>query len=272
MSQLVVDIKRHFFFVRIAKINKKIFIPNFINDLLVLPIKFLLLCIVWFAIYNAMHVESLNGFSLWDIILYYFAFATIMYITMYYRQLPFTVWNEVTKGEISKFVCRPISYLKYHFFYGLGYTYYGAIFCLPIIIISLLCFFPGSAWVLNLIFFLVSIFGGIIITYNVYMLIGLLAFWTESIFGYRDLILHLGAIMAGSVIPLSFLPDKIQFISKIMPFRYMVYEPICILFNHYSLKGIMITIVYQIVYLGVISVVTKFVWRMGLRRYEAQGG
>ena len=38
MKQRVVDVKKHFVFVRVAKINKKIFIPNFINDLMALPL------------------------------------------------------------------------------------------------------------------------------------------------------------------------------------------------------------------------------------------
>lgn len=272
MKQQVADFFRHIVFTRIAKINKKIFIPNFISELLSLPIKLVLLCIIWFSIFHTMKVERLNGFRLSDIIIYYFSFAIIMHITSYYRQLPFTVWNEISRGEISKYVCRPISYIKYHFFYGLGYTYYGILFCLPIVILGSFYYFSGIESFVNVIMFLVSIFLGVIITFYIYIIIGMLTFWTESIFGYRDLILHFGAMVSGSIIPLSFFPSPIQRITHVLPFRYMIYDPICILFNSYSLHQNILTIMSQIICLVMLGIITKLVWLAGLKRYEAQGG
>lgn len=272
MKQQAVDIAKYFSFVRVAKINKKIFIPNFMNDLFVLPIKFLVLYIVWSAVFNIIGTDQINGFALWKMILYYFIYFTATQIAGYYRQLPYTVWNEITQGDLSKFVCRPISYIKYHFFYGLGYTYYSAIFCLPITIIASIYFFDGIAFLAKALLFGVCLTMGIFITFFVYIMIGLLSFWTKSVFGYRDMILHVGGIFAGGIIPLSFMPDLFQNISYFLPFRYMIYDPICILVYDYSFREVISVILRQGIYIVVLGVITQYMWKIGLKRYEAQGG
>ncbi|MCI5874337.1 MAG: ABC-2 family transporter protein [Clostridiales bacterium] len=272
MKQRVVDIKKHISFMKIAKINKKVFIPNYFNELVVLPIRFLILCIIWYAIYRVIETDEINGYSLWGMILYYFVYAAIMHITTYYRQLPYTVWNEITRGEMSKFICRPVSYIKYHFFYGLGYTYYSMLICIPLTIITSLYYYHGLDYVVHVLLFIISVLLGAAVTFYVHILIGFLTFWTESVFGYRDFILHLGAIFSGGIIPLTFLPVFLQKISLFLPFRYMIYEPICILFGNYSMVNICAVIVSQILCIIVLGIVTGIVWSLGIRRYEAQGG
>lgn len=266
------DIKKHSVFMQVAKINKKVFLPNLLNDLLALPIRFVILCVVWFAIFKALNVETINGFSIWGMILYYLVFAIILQLTMYYRQLPYTVWNEITEGNMSKFVCRPISYIRYHFFYGLGYTFYSSIICIPVIIILSLFFVAGFDHFLYLLLSIVSIISGIVVTFYIYINIGLLTFWTESIFGYRDLILHLGAIFAGSIIPLSFMPKVLQNISMFLPFRYTVFETVCILVKQYSLHEAVFAIARQMIMIIILSLLTKVTWKHGIKKYEAQGG
>jgi len=272
MKRLAADIKKHLIFIQVAKINKKVFLPNLLNDFLTLPIRFIILCVVWFAIFKALNVEVINSFSVWGMILYYFVFSVILQLTMYYRQLPYVVWSEITKGDMSRFICRPISYIRYHFFYGLGYTFYSSIICVPAIIIFSLFFLSGIDQLLYLLLSIVSIIGGIVVTFYIYINIGLLTFWTESIFGYRDLILHLGAIFAGSIIPLSFMPKTIQNITMFLPFRYTVFESVCILTRQYFLQEAIFAIVRQCAMIIFLSIFTKVIWKYGINMYEAQGG
>ena len=272
MKQQVADFYKHFAFVRVAKINKKIFIPNFLNDLLSVPLRFIILLIIWTAIYAVSGRQTIGGYTLWSMIFYYVMYTTVLHITSYYRQLPYAIWDEITKGNMSKYICRPISYIQYHFFYGLGYAYYSSIFCVPIIIVLSLYFFDGSYFWKNCALFIVSLVLGIAITYFVYLLIGLLTFWTESIFGFRDMILHIGAIFSGSVLPMSFFPSIAQTISLFLPFRYMIYDPISILIYQLPTRDILFIMLRQLICLAVLVLVARLVWALGIKRYEAQGG
>lgn len=272
MKQQAVDFKKHFAFARIAKINKKIFIPDFLNELLTLPVRFLVLFVVWSAVFRVLHYTRIHGFTLWMMILYYFIFAAIVHISGYYRQLPFTVWNEVTRGDLSKFICRPISYIKYHFFYGAGYTYYSAVICVPLIVTASLYFFTGTAFLPKVLLFMLSLSLGIIVTFYVYLLVGFVSFWTEAVFGYRDLILHIGSIFSGGIIPLSFMPGWLQHVSTYLPFRYMVYDPLCILLYKYSPAEAAGIIIKQAACIIVLGILANFIWKKGVKKYEAQGG
>ena len=264
--------KKHLMFTQIAKINKKVFIPNFFHDLISLPVRFVILCFIWITIFKVLQSDAINGFSLWEMIMYYFVYSIITHITMYYRALPHTIWSEITEGNLSKFICRPISYIKYHFFYGLGYTYYSSIICIPLVLLISLIFSHSMNSIISISLFLISVINGVVITFFLYANIGFLTFWTESIFGYRDLLVHVAAIISGGVIPLSFMPQVVQRISTFLPFRYTIYEPIQILFAHYSVKDSVFAIFIQIIMIFLLSCITNMVWKLGLKKYEAQGG
>lgn len=266
------NMKKHLVFTQIARINKKVFIPNFLHEILSLPVRFAVLCFIWFTIFKTIQSDTINGFSLWEMIMYYFVYSIITHITIYYRALPYTIWREITEGDLSKFICRPISYIKYHFFYGLGYTYYSSIICIPVTLLIALLFLHSINSVVSVLLFLISVTNGVIITFFLYANIGFLTFWTESIFGYRDLFIHLATIISGGIIPLSFMPQFFQKASAFLPFRYAIYEPIQILFANYSTKDSLFAISMQIVMILVLNCVTNLVWKLGLKKYEAQEG
>lgn len=266
------DFLKHYVFLRIAKINKKIFIPNFLNELLALPIRLVILIVVWSSVYKVLGSDEIRGLSLGQMISYYFIFEAISHMSVYYRRLPYTIWNEITNGEVSKFICRPISYITYQFFYGFGYTYYSSIICIPMILLASFIYLIELGNLNSIIFFVISMLLGIVITFYIYILIGFLTFWTESIFGYRDLILHIGGILSGSVIPLLFMPEWLQNISMLLPFRYMVYEPITLLINNFTYQDMLGVLTRQTIYIILLSLATQMIWNKGVKRYEAQGG
>ena len=268
---MVADMRKHLMFAQIAKINKKVFIPNFFQELISLPVRFVILCFVWISIFKVLQSDTINGFSLWEMIIYYFVYSIITHITMYYRSLPRIIWTEITEGNLSKFICRPISYIKYHFFYGLGYTYYSAIICISLVLLISLIFLHSNSLIITSLF-LAAVFNGVVITFFLYANIGFLTFWTESIFGYRDLFVHVSAIISGGVIPLSFMPQSVQRMSLFLPFRYTIYEPIQILFAHYSIKDSVFALFMQIIMILFLSCITNMVWKIGIKKYEAQEG
>lgn len=160
----------------------------------------------------------------------------------------------------------------YHFFYGLGYTYYSAFFCIPAVLMISLFFYSGIGFMINCLLFLVSLFMGIIITFFIHLLIGFLTFWMESIFGYRDLILHIGTIFSGSILPMDFFPEIFQTISFYLPFRYMIYDPISIILYQLQINQIIMILVRQLLCIICLYVITKDLWLIGIKKYEAQGG
>lgn len=273
MRRMAVKVWKNLAFTRVAKSNKKIYIMNFFNDIIHLPIRFLILTLVWSAIFGALHITEMHGMSKWDMVYYYFLITLIGRFARYYKQLPYTIWTEITKGEMSKYLCRPMNYLSYQFWYGIGSNYYDVILNTILILpIWLMRYHVDTVSLLYLPLFFVTAILSVLITYFVYTLLGLLTFWTESIFGYRDFILHIGAFFSGSIIPLNFLPDSLCNISYFLPFRYMLHDPVTVLMGNLPMHDAGMVMARQVIMVLILAIITSAVWHRGICRYEALGG
>ncbi|WP_192930208.1 ABC transporter permease [Alkaliphilus pronyensis] len=258
--------------LRIASVIKKAYILDFIGKLIYLPINLSILYLVWYRIFQYMGIERLNDYSLLELYRYYYVVRIVGYSTSFYKQISYKIWNDITYGEISKFLCRPISYLKYQFFYGLGYIRYNLLISVPLFLIGTLLFRNQQLSISSIIFFLASLSLSIITTFFFNTLIGLITFWTEAIFGVKDLILHVGMIFSGALIPLEFLPRYIALIGWLLPFNSMVYIPVSIGLGNLSEITVFKYLLIQLVWIIILASMTTQIWSWGQRRYEAQGG
>jgi len=124
--------------------------------------------------------------------------------------------------------------------------------------------------------FVVSILGAFFLVSSIDFLIGLMAFWTMDIWG---VIWGLGYvkiavldILAGTIIPLNLLPDWLQAIAAILPFRGMAYTPLAIYVGEIEGQAIWMNILNQFAWgLGLV-LLTRLIWLKARRRIEIQGG
>jgi ABC-2 type transport system permease protein len=102
--------------------------------------------------------------------------------------------------------------------------------------------------------------------------LALLAFWTtraEALLAVQDAFVFL---LAGIVAPLPMLPDFMQGIAVILPFRYMVGFPVEILFHHLGGTDIVLGFAMQTAWLVLAVFLSRLMWWMGIRQYTAIGG
>lgn len=254
---------------RVGSVNRKAYIVDFISGLLYLPIRFVILLLVWQAIFAALGVKEMNGYSYDALMRYYLTTLAIASIPGYFNTMAYRVWSEINSGEFSKFLCRPISYLWYHLWYGIGYIRYALFVCMPVFI---------GVWLLSghngvmLLLFLLSVIGSMLITFCLQTLIGLATFRFDSIFGLRDLVLHVGQIFSGALIPVAFLPGAILEIGRYLPFRFIYDVPVSILLSGMSVGQAGIALAQQFAYVVILGILAHAVLGSGLKRYEASGG
>jgi ABC-2 type transport system permease protein len=124
--------------------------------------------------------------------------------------------------------------------------------------------------------FVVSILGAFFLVSSVDFLIGLMAFWTMDIWG---VIWGLGYvkiavldILAGTIIPLNLLPDWLQAIAAILPFRSMAYTPLAIYVGEIEGYAIWMNILNQFAWGIGLVLLTRLIWLKARRRIEIQGG
>ncbi len=271
MNLQIFKLDKHFSFIKVGKLRRKAHLLNFFSSILYLPIRLSVLVIIWSSIYKILSIEKIGQYSLYEMIKYYFLFIIIEYISGSFRGLPYIVWREITTGDISKFICRPINYIKYKFYYGFGFVL--NIFTLSVVLLYGIWLHTNKLYNFYMfIIYLISIFFGIVILFYVYICIGFLSFFTESIFGYRDLILHISSFLGGSIIPISLMPKAIYYVTLIFPFRYMIYEPVNLFLLSVSFKNSVKILLIQILYIILLSIFTTFIYKLGIKKYESNGG
>jgi ABC-2 type transport system permease protein len=102
---------------------------------------------------------------------------------------------------------------------------------------------------------------------------GLLAFWTTRATGVFELQYGLSLFLAGRIAPLALLPPAVATVAGVLWFRYTLSFPVEVLTGAIDSPGAYARgLAMQLAWLAAWLVAYRFVWRVGVRRYEGVGG
>lgn len=102
--------------------------------------------------------------------------------------------------------------------------------------------------------------------------ISLLAFWTTRADALLTVEYSLLFLLAGQVAPVALLPDALQVMAKLLPYRYMISFPVEVITGQLDGAGLLTGFALQIGWLVVALAIYRFLWQRGVRRYTAIGG
>ena len=98
-----------------------------------------------------------------------------------------------------------------------------------------------------------------------------LAFWTTRVYSINEFYFAMFVLFSGQFVPLQLMPQLIQKISHYLPFQLQIYLPIQLIQNKLSPAEIIQSFLIGVVWLVVASVLFRWVWREGVRRFSAVG-
>jgi len=271
MKPMVVKFRKYFACARLCYVNRRIFLSEWLEDILYIPFRYGLLLIIWSAIFKSLGTNVIGGMTRQQLIMYYFMFTVIGSFSSYYRTVSNVLCKDILQGNLNRFLCRPIKYLSYLFFFGAGYNLYPCILG-TVILLAVEIFMMKEFYILSFFLRILVVLIGVFITFLLHVLIGMIAFWTETIYSFKDLVLHVGSFFSGTLLPLSMFPGIMNRFSLYMPFRYMTYEPIIAFIQSPSCSEIGMILGNQMICTGIMLVLVWFVWKKGITKYEALGG
>lgn len=212
--------------------------------------------------------------------------VTISFITSYYFLQVFLgtllmshqeneIGNQdIHEGQLTQYLLKPFSYFWLNFFEELPYRLIESVFSLAL----LLLFFAFFNQFLKITHDPMGIIGAIVISvlalslsFTFKMGLGLTAFWTtdtHGLFGYSEILIF---ILAGYIMPLSFMPVWLKQISFTLPFSYMLYFPIIAVQGTLSSIDILKIIFIQCTWLVILTIIYKMLWKRGIRKFTAIG-
>ncbi len=79
-------------------------------------------------------------------------------------------------------------------------------------------------------------------------------------------------IFSGALLPLWFMPQWLQDFIKFTPFDSIYFTPICIYLGQVPSEDIFMTIVRQVIWLGILFVIGQILWKRATKKLVVQGG
>jgi ABC-2 type transport system permease protein len=178
---------------------------------------------LWHSIYA--NTTSIRGLSFNETIIYVSLGSTVFVILKTYAD--WFISHEIEDGSIAIYLTRPVDYELYTMAVSLGSVISTmTVVALPTVLLLTLVFHISFTFGPGLLLFPVSLALAFLISFCFDYVTGLLAFYTESIWGISTTKEILISILAGALVPLQFFPDAIQKILLLLPFQAIYYVPL----------------------------------------------
>ncbi len=231
----------------------------------------LVLILMWTAIYSS-GSGVIKGFTLNEMITYVLVGNLCSVAVRNF--LPGFISRDINEGRLSMFLVKPIPYVKYIFINELGRAALATVVSVFSQIIVILFFLDKVTFNTDpvyLILIVVMVFFAFIIEWLIGFLVGTIAFWTDEVEGMQSTIDRIKRFFAGGYFPLSLLPTVLATVSIYLPFAYSFYFPAQLYLKKMNIHAGVVGLVIQFVWIIILSCLLHFVWKKGLRKYEASG-
>lgn len=182
--------------------------------------------------------------------------------------------GEISKGKISDVLLRPISHMYYWAMQDAAnkvISVVSAVVEISIFVTLVSAPLYISKDALSWLLFFLSTLAGMVIYFQMSYMLGVVGFWSSATWGPRFCFEVILEFCAGAYFPIDVLPLWAQKILSYLPFPYLVFTPISIYLGRLSSSEIMSAFLHQFVWIGVLAVATRLLWRAGLSHYSAEG-
>mgnify|MGYP000721239089 CR=1 FL=1 len=103
--------------------------------------------------------------------------------------------------------------------------------------------------------------------------VGMLSFWLENIFfvlTVKEIVIQ---FLSGILLPLSFFSNNFRLFLDVLPFKYLVYEPLQMFSNDtYKLIDYLRIICIQLIWCIIFYIISRFILRKGVEHFSNVGG
>lgn len=258
--------------LKISLKNKMVYRIDFIIDIFLSPVIFLITQVLWTVIYSYNNLTEISGFTLNDNLSY----LAISYIIGYF------VWTSILNdvgeliqyGNLGGVLLQPQSLLEVQLSEILGKKLPSFFIKAPLTLLLIILIFNINIPISfqSLFFFLISISLSVLIQ-NLFMFsLGLLTFFEKSYWIFNMLASFLIEVFSGYFMPIDFYPNFLKTIINVLPFKHIFYSPNMIFLNKYSLSQILQTLLIQSIWVIFFYLISKLILKLGRNKFTSQGG
>jgi ABC-2 type transport system permease protein len=233
--------------------------------------------LLWQAIYHGSGKEEL-GYDRKFTESQMIAYLLLVHISRMFSSMPglaFGIARDVREGTLKKYLLQPIDMLAYLFSYRMAHkTAYIATTALPYGVLFFLCrdFFPGWPDALTLAAYVTSLLLAFLVGFFFEACLGMFGFWFLEVSSLLYVVNTLNFFVSGHMFPLDLLPSFWAGLLKALPFQYMAYFPAAVFLGKIEGAELAYGLLIELAWVTAFIVLSRWLYRLGLRRYSAYGG
>lgn len=182
--------------------------------------------------------------------------------------------HKIHDGSITGEFLKPVSFMLRLLAENVGEGVFKIIFnFVPALLFTMLytnlC--PPKS-VLSLVVMFCSVALGYLILWLISFIIQTWSFWLLSVWGIITIKNVFVSILAGTLLPLWFMPAALRKVISFTPFESIYFTPVRIYLGELDNAEILCSIAVQIMWIAVLGVIANLFWKKGVRKLVVQGG
>jgi ABC-2 type transport system permease protein len=225
--------------------------------------------VVWTTIARQ-HGGMVGGFTTGALAAYYIVWTLVRMMNIVFT--PFGWEFRIREGQLSGQLLRPLHPIHYDLASFAGQKLPWLILYLPIGVALTLVFHPTlHPNALQVVVFLVAIWGAYVIRSLNQFSLGMVTFWTTRVGAIFQVWFLAELLLSGRLLPLPLMPHWSQTLANWLPFKYTFYFPIEALVGNMSTASLLGGLGMQVLWTAICGAIAFGAWRLAVRRYSAVG-
>lgn len=178
---------------------------------------------LWKSIYR--YSDTIRGLTFNETFIYVALGSAIFILLKTYAD--WFIHYEIREGMIANYLTKPLDFQVYHLFANLGSLLMNlTAVTLPTALVMMFVFKVKIPFGIGLFLFPISLLLAFLISFSLDYCIGLLGFYSESVWGFSTTKEIIVTVFSGALIPLQFFPEAIQNVLFWLPFQAIYHTPL----------------------------------------------
>ena len=242
------------------------FLFSIVGNLVYLGVAYYL----WKSIYR--NSDTIRGLTFNETFIYVALGSAIFILLKTYAD--WIIHYEIREGAIAMYLTKPMDFQLYALFANLGSLLMNlTAITIPTALVLVFVFNAKFAFGIGLLLFPISLLLAFLISFSIDYFIGLLGFYSESVWGISITKEIIVTVFSGALIPLQFFPDTIQKILYWLPFQAIYHTPLMMITRpNQGLDVFLPMILIQLTWAFILFFLARLFYNQAIKVLRIAGG
>jgi ABC-2 type transport system permease protein len=231
--------------------------------------------LLWEAIYAGVEEDNVVGYSRRQMI----AYLLLVHVSRMFSSMPGLapgIARDIREGTLKKYLIQPLDMIGYLLCYRLAHkAVYIMTVVLPYGLLYFLCRDYLTAVhpdVLTIAAYVVSLLLGFVVGFFFEACLGMVGFWFLEVSSLLYIVTTVNFFVSGQMFPLDLLPGPWPHLLRALPFHYLAAFPTEVLLGKVQGTELVWNLLIEVIWAVGLVLLSRWLFRHGLRRYSAYGG